>query len=76
MYLGFDYSGHFLYQVAGQELYFDIDYHYKYSFIKNYDDYTKKIINVIIKVLNKALLRFSKTKFQISYSDHLKIFDG
>ena len=28
------------------------------------------------KVLNKALLRFSKTKFQISYSDHLKIFDG
>jgi len=28
------------------------------------------------KVLNKALLRFSKTKFQISYSDHIKIFDG
>ena len=28
------------------------------------------------KVLNKALMRFSKTKFQISYADHLKIFDG
>ena len=37
-------------------LYFDIDYHYKYSFIKNYDDYTKKIINVIIKILNKAFV--------------------
>jgi hypothetical protein len=38
------------------KLYFDIDYHYKYSFIKNYDDYTKKIINVIIKVLYKAFV--------------------
>ena len=38
------------------KLYFDIDYHDKYSFIKNYDDYTKKIINVIIKVLNKAFV--------------------
>jgi hypothetical protein len=38
------------------KLYFDIDYHSKYSFIKNYDDYTKKIINVIIKVLNKAFV--------------------
>jgi HAD superfamily hydrolase (TIGR01509 family) len=28
------------------------------------------------KVFNNALLRFSKSKYQISYADHLKIFDG
>lgn len=38
------------------KLYFDIDYHYKYSFIKNYDDYTNKIINIIINVLNKIFV--------------------
>jgi HAD superfamily hydrolase (TIGR01509 family) len=28
------------------------------------------------KVLNKALLNVTKSKYQISFSDHLKIFDG
>jgi hypothetical protein len=38
------------------KLYFDIDYHYKYSFIQNYNDYTNKIINVIISILNKIFI--------------------
>jgi hypothetical protein len=38
------------------KLYFDIDYHYKYSFIQNYNDYTNKIIYVIISILNKIFI--------------------
>lgn len=38
------------------KLYFDIDYHYKYSFIQNYNDYTNKIIGIIIGVLNKIFV--------------------
>lgn len=38
------------------KLYFDIDYHYKYSFIQNYNDYTNKIIDIIINVLNKIFV--------------------
>lgn len=38
------------------KLYFDIDYNYKYSFIQNYNDYTNKIIDVIINVLNKIFV--------------------
>lgn len=38
------------------KLYFDIDYHYKYSFIQNYNDYTNKIIGIIIGVLNKVFV--------------------
>jgi hypothetical protein len=38
------------------KLYFDIDYHYKYSFIQNYNDYTNKIISIIIGVLNKVFV--------------------
>lgn len=38
------------------KLYFDIDYHYKYSFIQDYNDYTNKIIDVIISILNKMFV--------------------
>lgn len=38
------------------KLYFDIDYHYKYSFIQNYNDYTNKIIGIIIGILNKVFV--------------------
>lgn len=38
------------------KLYFDIDYHYKYSFIQDYNDYTNKIIDVIISILNKIFI--------------------
>lgn len=38
------------------KLYFDIDYHYKFSFIQNYNDYTNKIIGIIIGVLNKVFV--------------------
>lgn len=38
------------------KLYFDIDYHYKYSFIQDYNDYTNKIIDIIINILNKIFV--------------------
>ena len=38
------------------KLYFDIDYPSNLNFISNHDDYTNKIINVIITILNKVLI--------------------
>ena len=38
------------------KLYFDIDYPYNTNFISNHDDYTNKIINVIIIILNKVFI--------------------
>lgn len=50
------------------KLYFDIDYHYKYGFIQNYNDYTNKIINIIIGVINKIFVN-SDTKYIYAKKD-------